>query len=146
MRGGERVTDLNGEIESLLQRDRAFTQAVGKSFAFEVLHDQVGSAVVLADVVEVTDVRMVEGGDGAGFAFEAGGEFGVGREVCGKNLDGDDAIEASVAGAVNLSHSASAEGGLNFVWTEFGAGGERHVVRAIIASAAPDATIGCLNG
>ena len=33
-------------------------------------------------------------------------------------LDGDDAIEASVAGAINLSHAAGADGGLNLVRSE----------------------------
>ena len=51
----------------------------------------------------------------------------------GENFDGNDAVEASVVGAVDLAHASGAERGLNFVRAEFCAGGQRHGVRAIIA-------------
>ena len=40
-----------------------------------------------------------------------------------QNFDRDRAIEASVAGAINLSHASCTEKRLNFVWTEFCARG-----------------------
>ena len=39
--------------------------------AFDELHDE----VVGTDVVELADVRVIQCGDGAGFALEAFGEF-----------------------------------------------------------------------
>ena len=43
-------------------------------------------AVLLADVVERADVRMVELGDGARFALEALAELRIGREAAGRIL------------------------------------------------------------
>ena len=43
--------------------------------AFDVLHHQ----VVRADVVELADVGMIQGGDGAGFALEAFAELALAR-------------------------------------------------------------------
>jgi hypothetical protein len=49
-------------------------------------------------------MRVIERGDGARFALEA---VAVPRRQL---LDGDDAIEARVAGLVDLAHPARAEG------------------------------------
>ena len=46
-------------------------------FAFQVLHDEVGDAILLADVVQSADVRMIELRDGAGLAIEAGPELWI---------------------------------------------------------------------
>lgn len=43
-----------------------------------------------------------------------------------KNLDGDGTIEARVFRAINLSHTASAKRGLNFVGAEFCTGSQWH--------------------
>ncbi len=76
------------------------------------------SAVVMADVVDGEDVRMVEGAGGAGFLLEAGEPFvGVG-ERSGKDLDGDVATEPLVAGAIDLAHAAGAELAEDFVWAD----------------------------
>ena len=48
-------------------------------------------------------------------------------EMSGKNLDGDDSIEARIAGFVHLAHPARTDGGEDFVRTEFCAGGEHHL-------------------
>ena len=105
------------------ERQRAPAQAVGKRLAVEELHDQEVGAVLRADVVEMADVRMIQRGNGAGFALETLLEFGIGGEMSGENLDGNGAIEARVFRAVDLAHAAGAERGLNFVGTEFCARG-----------------------
>jgi hypothetical protein len=77
--------------------------------------------VLRADVVEMADVRMIQRGNGAGFALKALLEFGIVGEMSGENLDGDSAIEARVFRPVDFSHTAGAERGLNFVRPEFSA-------------------------
>ena len=57
---------------------------------------------------------MVQRGDGAGFAVEAFCEL----LLC--HFDGDDAVEAGVAGAVDFAHSAGADEGEDFVGAEAG--------------------------
>ena len=40
-----------------------------------------------------------------------------------QNLDGDDAVEARIAGTIHFAHAASAERGLDLIRPEFGARG-----------------------
>ena len=69
----------------------------------------------------MADVRMIQRGNGAGFALKTLLEFGIVGEMSGENLDGDSAIEARVFRPVDFSHTAGAERGLNFVRPEFSA-------------------------
>ena len=73
---------------------------------------------MLADVVQRTDVRVIQRGDGARFTVEALPELRIGCELRGENLDGDDAVEPRIAGPIDLAHAAGAKGGLNLVWAE----------------------------
>ncbi len=76
--------------------------------------------------MERANVRVVQAGDGLRLALEALLQIGVGRDVLGQHLDGDRAIQAGVAGLVHFTHAARAEGGLDFIGAEGGAGFERH--------------------
>ena len=66
-----------------------------------------GSA--LANVVQRADVRVGEGGDGAGLALEARAALGVVAQFSRENLDRDRAIEARVAGLVDFAHPPGAD-------------------------------------
>jgi len=46
----------------------------------------------------MTDVGMAEAGNSARLAVKALEQVGIGREVSGKNLDGDGTVKASIAG------------------------------------------------
>ena len=129
----EAVANFSADTSELLERKRAFFQTIGESFTLEIFHDDVANAVLFADVVELADVGMIQGRDGAGFAFEACVRFGFFGEMFGENLDGDGAVEAGVARAVDFAHAACAEAGLNFVGAELGAGSERHWVGGSIS-------------
>ena len=99
-----------------------FASRSRQRLARQVLHHEVGGAVMLADVVQRADVRVVQPGDGLGLALEAGTAVGVGAELGRQDLDGDAAIEAGVAGLVDLAHAARADGGLDLVGPEARAG------------------------
>jgi len=73
-------------------------------------------------------VRVGEGRDGAGLALEARATFRVGAQFSGEDLDGDRALEARVAGLVDLAHSAGADQPDDFVGTEPRARREAHAV------------------
>jgi len=81
---------------------------------------------VPADVVQRADVRVGQRRDGPGFALEALTELGIGCERFGQDLDGDGAIQPRVARPIDLSHSAGANGRLDLVRAEAGAGGQGH--------------------
>ena len=86
--------------------------------------------LLVADVVQRADVGVVELGDGAGLALEAGAELRAGRQVGGQHLDRHVAAQAGVVGAVDLAHPARADRGDDLVRAEPRAGGERHPISA----------------
>ena len=110
----EGVGDLGGVFEGLVEGEGAFFDALGEGFAFHELHDHVAGAGLVADVVEGTDVGVVEAGDGAGFAFEAGAEVFALGDVVGEDFDGDGAVETGVFGFVDFAHAAGSNGGDDF--------------------------------
>ena len=111
----EGVRDFDGDFYGFISGERLACEASVERLAFEVLHDEEVDSILRADVVKDADVRMLQAGNGFGFAIETGAQFGVGAEVRRKNFDGNDALETSVAGFVDLSHAAGADGGLDFV-------------------------------
>src|SRR5262249_2932358 len=94
------------------------------------LHDQKADIVVLTDVVHGADVRMIQRRDRARLALEAAPQVGVFRERLWQNLDSDDAVEARISGAIDLAHTASAEGAADLVRTEASTSRERHARRS----------------
>ena len=108
VRGVERIANLRGILQRLIERQRAFQRR-----ALDVLHHQ----VIRSDIVQLADVGMIQRRDGARLALEAFAEFGLG------DLDRDDAIQARVVGFVHLTHAARADGREDFVRAEFVAWG-----------------------
>ena len=76
-------------------------------------------------------MRMVERGDGTGFTLEALAELGFG------SLQGDDAIQARVAGLPHLAHAALADGGEDLVRTQAFTGRQRHWVISLLLGDGP---------
>ena len=76
------------------------------------------------DVVQLTDVRMVQGRDGPRFVFESTQAIRVIGDRRREHLDGDCAIEPRVAGFVDLTHPAGAKERDDFVRAEPRAGSQ----------------------
>ena len=102
----ERFGDLAGDRQRLVDRDRAQGGALGQGRALDELQDQRPEAAGLYEVVDTTDVRVVERGQNPGLALEAGKALGVGDESLRQQLDGDLATEPRVAGPPHLAHTA----------------------------------------
>ena len=73
-------------LQRLLERQRALRQPVRERLAFEILHDEVRGAVLLAHVVQRADVRMIELRDRARLAVEPLAELRIGGECLGRIL------------------------------------------------------------
>lgn len=67
----QRIGDLDGIPQGLVQWQRHFPESLGQRLALQVLHDEEVHALVLADVVESADMQMVQTRDGARLALEA---------------------------------------------------------------------------
>ena len=88
--------------------------------------------ILLADVVQGADVRVVQAGDGLGFPLEALAEIGIVGDMRQEHLDGDGAIQPGVGSFVDFSHAPSAEGGLDFLGTESCTGSQTHEVKMTV--------------
>src|SRR5438128_8416207 len=90
VRAVERVADLDSNRERFIDRKpRRSAQPVRERLAFEILENQVVELSVAADVVEGTDVRIVQRGNRARFVLEALPRFLISRQRAGEHLDGD---------------------------------------------------------
>ncbi len=126
VRGGEAAGDLLGVLDGLAERQRAGGEHLAERAALEELGDEVGGAVVGADVEEGEDVGVVEGAGEAGLLLEAAEAVGVLAVLGGEDLDGDVAVEAGVAGAVDLAHPAGPDRAPDLVRPQPRPGRERH--------------------
>ncbi len=71
MRPFEALADREAILEHLIQRQRTSRQPIGQGLAVETLHHEKIDAVLVADVVERADVRVVQRRDRPRFALEA---------------------------------------------------------------------------
>ncbi len=129
MRGRQRVGNLDRDRQRLRARQAGTLgfgsrHAIRERLAFEELHDEKRRARVLADVVERADVRMRELRDDSRLAVEALAKLRVIGDRTWQDLDRHRAIEARVAGFVDLAHAARAKRAEDFIRTEPGAGRE----------------------
>ena len=122
----ERVGDLHGDFQRLVQRERSLFESGRERLPVEVRHDDEMGAAGFTDVVDAADVRMVERRDRPRFPFEPLPQIGIAGDVWLQHLDRDAAIEPRVARFVDLAHSASPEGGEDLIRTETGSGGKGH--------------------
>src|SRR5690242_2659933 len=91
-------------------------------------HDDEVCAVVVTDVVNRADVRMIEGRDRAGLAIESRATVGIVTELARQNLDGYRAIEPRIACLIDLAHATRAERLEEFIRAETRAQAKAHRV------------------
>ena len=71
VRGGESPGDLHGEVDGLPLWHGAAPEPAAERLAFEQLRDDVGHAVLTADVVDDQEIGMVERAGGPGLRLES---------------------------------------------------------------------------
>ena len=126
VRGGQTTGNLLSVVDGLAGRESAVAQAVPQCLAFQQFRDDVGRAAVFANVEDGKNVGMVQRCRRAGFLRETLQALGIGGKRCWENLDGDIAVQATVASAVDFAHPTGADWRLNFIRAEFRARGQRH--------------------
>ena len=82
---------------------------LGQGFSSRDLHREEADLVVLAELVDGSDVGMTEARQDPRLALEAGESVRIGDEGLGQYLDGDFATEPFVLGAVHLPHPSLTE-------------------------------------
>ena len=100
--------DLPAEGSQGIRIERPSLQQRGKRLPLDQLHHQ----VVRPDIVQRADMRVIQGGDGAGFAIETC------REALMRELDRHRAAQPRIDGAKDFTHTSLAEFALDGVRSE----------------------------
>src|SRR6266852_2194765 len=86
--------------------ERAIFQELPQIFSRDELHGNVEPAVIFADFIDGGHARMVERRGGARLGENHRPVFGALLPLVGEHLEGDGALQANVAGAIDHTHPA----------------------------------------
>ena len=109
VRGFQCVGHLNGDVQQPAERHRLFGNHLLEGLAFQQLHDDEVLAIMLADVMDRTDGRVIQGRGSSSLPLESLQCLRVAGEIGGKKLQRDGSAESRVFGVVHDSHPALAE-------------------------------------
>ena len=126
VRGIEGVRQLRPEVEDALGAQGAPADARPQRLALEQLHHQEVAAVMLANVVNRADVRVVERRGGARLPAEPGDRLLVLGERLRQELECHLPAEPRVLGPIDLAHATLADLGGDSIRAERRAGVQRH--------------------
>ncbi len=114
VQGCQRSQHAEADRHRLGDAERAPLQAFAQRLAFQQLHGNKQLAAVLANLVDLADVRVVDAGRGPRFAPEAPARrlvFGHRRH----RFQGNGALQPLVSRSVNDTHSTFAEFARNLI-------------------------------
>src|SRR5262245_28403889 len=109
VRRSQRVRDLHPDLEDVLKPKRPALNSRLQSLAIEIFHDNERPAVVFADVVDRTNLRMIERRRGARLDPESFDRLLVSRPFLREKLLGDWPAQPHVLGLVDDAHSSGAQ-------------------------------------
>jgi hypothetical protein len=89
--------------------DRLHSEQIAQGLAFEQFHDDERVAVVLVDVVDGADVRMIQRGCGPRFPAKALQCMRIGADLLGEELHGHQARQLGVRRFEHDAHAAAAQ-------------------------------------
>src|SRR5262245_32459271 len=117
VRGCQTARDLPRVFDRFALRKSRAGHALTKRFAFQEFRDDVGGAVMFADVINCEDIRMVQSSCGTGFLLEAMQPLLIVGKCRRQHFDSDITAETSISSAINFAHPARAERRDDFVRT-----------------------------
>src|SRR5208283_3820996 len=103
---GEAFGNLDGDRNNGAHGGDAGGKQFTQSLSFDELQYQKVSTFMVPDVVEGADIGVGEFGDSARFMLEAAAKIDILRKVLGKDLQGANAPQPAVEGAIQLAHAS----------------------------------------
>ena len=103
--GLQTIDDFQRQRNEVPLIERAALQTLPQRFAFQILHDDERSTVVVAEVVDGADVRVAEGGRGPCLTPESDQGVGRVRGRAAQELHRDEAIQAGIDGFIDDAHA-----------------------------------------
>ena len=110
VRGFERVGNLSRNRDGIGCGHRTARNPRRQVLARYQLHHEGPHTSGFLESVNLRDVGMIQRGERLGLSRESGDAIGVTAERVRENLQGDVAVEFRVTGAIDLAHSAGADG------------------------------------
>ena len=107
------------ERDGLRARYRRAVHTLGEAAPLNQLHAQVGAALMLADLVNGNDLRMVHLGGRLRLVVKALQFGGRGEPAREDHLQGDETVEALLAGLVDDAHAPAGDLLQQLIITEF---------------------------
>ncbi len=107
--GIQSIGNLNRQTEQNFHLDGLSADKMLQRHAIQVLHGNERLPVVLADVVNGANIRMIQRGSGLRFALETGERLRVACNFLRQEFESHEAMKARVFGFIDDSHSAAAE-------------------------------------
>ena len=114
----ERIADLARDGQRFRDGDWSAADASRQRLAFQMLEHEEERALIVADVVQRADVRMVQAADRARFALESIAERRVAGKLLGQDLDRHQPIQARVDSAIHFAHATRADGRIDAIRTQ----------------------------
>ena len=105
----QRVRDLDPEVQQRPEVERPPPDPVREGFPLEQLHGDEVLPLVVVDLVDRADSRVIEGGGSAGLALEALERGRVLGHFRGQELERDVPAELRVLGLIDDAHAPAAE-------------------------------------
>jgi len=105
----ERIGDLDPQPQNLVHFHRARADPVFQGHPFEKLHGDEGMAILIADIVDGTDVGMIESGGGLGLTSKSRQRLRIPGDFVRQELERDETVQSRVFGFVDHAHAALAE-------------------------------------
>ena len=96
-------------LQRLRDRQRTSRQPGRERFPLEMFHHEVVDLSLVTDIVQGADIRVIQRSDRTRLPLEPLPCTGIDRGLLKQDLDRDDAIEASISGPVDFSHSARSD-------------------------------------
>ncbi len=103
------VGNLDSQLQYLLKRQWLAGNAVLQCLPIEKLHDDEGPSVLVINLMDGTNVCMIQGRGGFGLALQAANCLRVSGDIVGKELQRDKAIQFDILGFVNHAHASTTE-------------------------------------
>ncbi len=103
------VGDLDGQRQNYLGFHRSPADAMLQRYAIQKLHGDERLSVLLANVVDRTDIGVIQRGRSLRFTLKAGERLWVSGNIIGKELESDEAMQSRVLSLVDHTHPAATE-------------------------------------
>ena len=103
------IGDFNCEPQQRIQIERTAGDLVGQESAVNILHDDEGATVLLTDVVDGADVRMIQRGCRLRLTLETAQSLRVSGNLLGQEFQSDETMEPGVFGLIDHTHAAAAQ-------------------------------------